>query len=133
MSGKAERRQHFHRWWRKNNKARRSHDWLAFHARRVAYGYHMMPGVFDRVKHITKRYHNSEYKRLGERDAWTLWKLIHPLHTERVERLLLTTEHLIQAKAELESAKKTIKSTIPDKKTFTVERKVRRVIASPTQ
>jgi hypothetical protein len=132
VSSKQFRRNNFRRWWRKNNKNQKAQDWLTYHSRRVAYGYHMRPGVFDLVQYITKRYFKSEYKRLTERNAWTLWKLIHPLHTERVERMTDTATHLIAAKEELESVKRANKSTFNDKKTVIVERKTRRDIKVPT-
>ena len=49
--------------------------------------YAMPPESFSHVQSITKRFFNSDHKKLKQSDAWTLWRISHPLHFERVARL----------------------------------------------
>ena len=55
------------------------------------------PRVWDHGKAIVKRYNMSDHKVLGRSQAWFLWRIIHPLHSERVERILATGAFLNEA------------------------------------
>ena len=99
MSMKRGRRIQFDNWWRRNHHNSKGHSWLAKHAKRVAYAYNIGPSAFDTITFICKRFFNSDFKRLNSKDAWTLWKLVHPLYRDRLARLTDTAEHLHTVKS----------------------------------
>ena len=107
---KAKRRNNFARWWRKNRTRSKAHTWLAHYTRNVVYTYAMPPEQFTGVNLITKRFFNSEYKRLGQSSAWTLWKIAHPLETVRINRIQTTAAYLDAKTQELKTAKKELKN-----------------------
>ena len=82
-----ERRNEFAAWWRKNRLHLKAHMWLAHHARNTIFSWAMHPNVFTHTQMITKRFFKSEYKRLGQSNAWYLYRITHPLHFERVARI----------------------------------------------
>jgi len=90
----------FNKWWSLNKTHRPSHHWLVKHTRRIVYDYNIAPDAWDRAKHISKRYALSEYKKLSRSDAWFLWRITHPLHSERIERLLATAVFLDEKRQE---------------------------------
>ena len=81
-------------------------------AKRVAYAYNLPPYSFDQVQTITKRYLNSDYKRMSRKDCWTLWKMCNPLKNARVDRLQSTGDYLMEAKSK---AKTDINTVMPKK------------------
>ena len=87
------RRQHFAKWWSKNHHRTNAHHWLVKNARRVAHAMNVGPTVFEDVQYITKRFNESEYKRLKQSDAWTLWKVCHPTPARRIQELVETAEY----------------------------------------
>ena len=91
------RQKEFVKWWGMNKTHRPSHKWLIKHTARVLHSYDLHPNNWDHAKKITKRYNLSEYKRLNRSDAWYLWRITHPLHSERVERILATGAFLMEA------------------------------------
>lgn len=82
--------QRFRKWWAMNKTHRPSHHWLVKHTKRIMHDYNIGPDAWDKAKQVTKRYALSEYKKLSRSDAWFLWRITHPLHNERIERLLAT-------------------------------------------
>ena len=84
----------FHKWWRLNKTHRPSHHWLVRHTKRIMYLYSIAPEAWDVAKHITKRYELSDYKKLSRSNAWFLWRITHPLHNERIERLMASAVFL---------------------------------------
>lgn len=99
MEPKAKRSAEFNRWWRCHNIANsKGLLWLVHHAKRIAFGYNLPPYTWDQVQYITKRYLNSEHRRMSRRDAWTLWKVTHPLCNDRIQRIQTTGDYLLSAK-----------------------------------
>ena len=128
----------FQNWWNKNHHRRKGHDWLCAHARRIAYAYFFPPELFDDIQYITKRYYNSEYKRLSHINAWMLWKFVHPLHNNRIKAIEGAARRYEEKRIKLKELKdslpeKTEKPAETVKKTVVViERKVKRVLNRPT-
>ena len=79
------REQNFLRWWKKNKQRTPAHEWLCRHAKRMAHSHIFAPAAFDDVKFITKRFFNSDFKKLKRYDAWRLWRLTHPIACERIK------------------------------------------------
>jgi len=126
--------QAFARWWNRNHHQRRAHDWLCAHSRRTAYAYYFPPEAFDEVMFITKRYYSSEYRRLHQVSAWSLWRLIHPLHNKRISAIERAADKFESQRTQLKRLKSSLdgKPTIPDKNGLVIERKRRRVFNRPT-
>ena len=82
--------QTFRKWWSKNKSHRPSHLWLVKHTKRIMHDYNIGPDAWDTAKAIIERYNLSEYKKLSRSNAWFLWRITHPLHNERIERLMAT-------------------------------------------
>mgnify|MGYP007073193790 CR=1 FL=1 len=91
----------FSKWWKNNKTNRKASRWLTKHAQRCVHDYCMPPDVFDKTKAITKRYNLSEYKRLTRSEAWFLWRITYPLHTERVQRILATGAFLDEKRQQI--------------------------------
>ena len=130
-----QRQDNFARWWRKNHHRRPAHTWLASHVKRVAFSYNFPPEVFDAMIFATKRFYNSEYRRLSKDEAWTMWRFTHPLYPDRVKVLMQTSEHLQGRIDELKQVRRAqpnpdsaFKPADSAKKTFTVEVRNRRAI-----
>ena len=87
-------------WWKKNHHKKQGQVWLCKSAKRIAFAYNLHPSAFDDVRFICKRFFSSEHMRLRKEDAWKLYKLCNPLHTERLKRLQTTAEHLDALKRE---------------------------------
>lgn len=90
----------FSKWWKNNKTHRPSHRWLTKHTLRCLHDYALAPEQWTVGKAIIKRYNLSEYKVLSRSNAWTLWRLTHPLHNERVERILATAMFYEEKRAE---------------------------------
>ena len=108
----------FNAWWRNNRNKPKAFHWLTAHAKRVAYAYNLPPFTFDEIITINKRYQHSTHKRMSRGDAWKLWKFIHPLHTNRIQRIVSTGEFLMEAKHN--------KSTVKPKKEVTIVYKTKK-------
>ncbi len=94
------RQRRFIRWWLKNKTHRPSHHWLVKHSKRIIYDYNTAPDQWDKAKQVIRRYTNSDYKKLSRSDAWFLWRLVFPLHTARIERLLATAVFLDEKRSQ---------------------------------
>lgn len=94
------RERKFEMWWKKNHHKKQGQVWLCKSAKRIAFAYNLHPSAFDDVRFICKRFFSSEHMRLRKADAWKLYKLCNPLHTERLKRLQTTAEHLDALKRE---------------------------------
>jgi hypothetical protein len=94
------RQRKFDMWWKKNHHKKQGQVWLCKSAKRIAFAYNLHPSAFDDVRFICKRFFSSEHMRLRKEDAWKLYKLCNPLHTERLKRLQTTAEHLDALKRE---------------------------------
>ena len=94
MSYMKSRQRKFDMWWKKNHHKKQGQVWLCKSAKRIAFAYNLPPSAFDDVRFICKRFFSSEHMRLRKEDAWKLYKLCNPLHTERLKRLQTTAEHL---------------------------------------
>lgn len=123
MNAKEARVNSFNRWWRRSKRNHSSLVWLTSHAKRVAFAYNIPPHTWDEVIHINKRFLHSEYKRLSRRDAWKLWKFIHPLSTNRIARITATGDYLLSVKHD--------KSTKSTKKPVTVVYKNKKRLTTP--
>ena len=108
----------FNAWWRNNRNNTKAFLWLTAHAKRIAYAYNLPPFTFDEITTINKRYLHSTHKRMNRSSAWKLWKFIHPLSTNRIQRIIATGEHLMMAKHN--------KSTVKPKKEVTVVYKTKK-------
>lgn len=93
MTPSESRQKKFTQWWKKNSHNPRAHHWLTKHSQRVLHSYAVPPDMWDHSKNIIKRYNLSEFKRIKMEDAYTLWRLVHPLMDERIKRLELTAAH----------------------------------------
>tara|TARA_R100000426_G_scaffold40115_1_gene31190 strand:+ start:613 stop:1371 length:759 start_codon:yes stop_codon:yes gene_type:complete len=100
MSYMKSRERKFEMWWKKNHHKKQGQVWLCKSAKRIAFAYNLHPSAFDDVRFICKRFFSSEHMRLRKADAWKLYKLCNPLHTERLKRLQTTAEHLDALKRE---------------------------------
>ena len=100
MSYMKSRQRKFDMWWKKNHHKKQGQVWLCKSAKRIAFAYNLHPSAFDDVRFICKRFFSSEHMRLRKEDAWKLYKLCNPLHTERLKRLQTTAEHLDALKRE---------------------------------
>ena len=100
MSYMKSRERKFEMWWKKNHHKKQGQVWLCKSAKRIAFAYNLHPSAFDDVRFICKRFFSSEHMRLRKEDAWKLYKLCNPLHTERLKRLQTTAEHLDALKRE---------------------------------
>ena len=118
MNNNTRRVMQFNVWWRQNRHQSKGFTWLSMQAKRIAYAYNLPPFSFDQVQTITKRYLNSDYKRLSRKDCWTLWKMCHPLKSHRIDRLKSTADYLMEAKSK---PKADINTDKPKKETRTVE------------
>lgn len=107
---KSGRRDRFKAWWKRNENNLRAHKWLVKHSKRCIHDYSVHPEAFTVVTAIAKRYHLSTYKRLNKPNAWTLWKISHPLHNERIERVLATGAFLREKQDELAAESKSLKT-----------------------
>ena len=103
------RRADFLRWWNINHHRTKAHVWLSHHSRNYAFSYAFTPEKFTAVTNITKRFFNSEHKKLNQRAAWTLWKLTHPHPTEREKMISRTGAYLLIQKNELREIKRELK------------------------
>jgi hypothetical protein len=106
MSASYKRKRTFNRWWNKRHHNHSAHLWLCNHARRTARDLFLPPVATDTVYYITKRYFKSEYKLLTKTDAWTLWRLIHPVQNRRTERMLQLAEQLRETKNQIKQESK---------------------------
>jgi len=118
---------HFGKWWKSNRGNHKGYQWLCTHSRRITYAYNLPPFTWDEVQTITKRWHNSEHKRISRKDAWTLWKIMHPLMNERTKRLQTTGEFLLASKAGHKAARKQSLSTNQPKKEVDIQYKTSRL------
>lgn len=120
----------FARWWQVNHHRRRGHDWLCGHAKRIAFAYFFQPEAFDEIKFITRRYWNSEYKRLTHWDAWKLWRFTHPLPNARIRAIEEAALRFEEKRVKLKELKDSVnqKPTETDKKTVIIERRRPRAI-----
>ena len=100
MSYIKSRERKFEQWWKKNHHKKTGQVWLCKSAKRIAFAYNLHPSAFDDVRFICKRFFSSEHMRLRKADAWKLYKLCNPLHSERLKRLQTTAEHLDALKRE---------------------------------
>lgn len=87
------RQKRFIKWWSRNSHRQTAHYWLTKTSQRVLHEYAVPPNMWDECKRIIKRYNLSEHKRISQTDAYTLWRLVHPLMTERIQRLTATAAH----------------------------------------
>jgi len=102
----------FSYWWRKNKNNNKAFLWLTSHAKRIAFSYNLPPYTWDEICTINKRHLHSEHKRMSRGDAWKLWKFVHPLATNRIDRITASGEFLMEQKLN--------KSTLKPKKEVTV-------------
>lgn len=124
MEPNQKRSAEFQRWWRSHRTPNsKGLLWLVHHAKRIAFGYNLPPYTWDQVQYITKRYLNSEHRRMSRRDAWTLWKVTHPLSNDRINRIRTTADYLFRAKND--------KNTKDSKKTVTVVYKKPSKVSQP--
>jgi len=123
QNNKSSRVKTFNQWWRRSRNNHRSLTWLTSHAKRIAFAYNLPPHTWDEIIHINKRFLNSEYKRMSRRDAWKLWKFIHPLSTNRIQRISDTGDYLMSAKHD--------KNTSKPKKEVTIVYKNKKRLTTP--
>jgi len=77
----------FNKWWNKNRKTVKSHQWLVTHARRISFSYNLHSQTFDEIIFIWTRWNNSEHKKLNQSDAHKLWRIVNPLPHERLDMI----------------------------------------------
>ena len=110
---KRSRKQRFKNWWNKKHHSTRAHKWLVKNARRVAFAYYLPPDLFEDVVYISKKFNNSEYKRLSQQDAWCLWRVCNPTVNQRTEILIRAARNIDESVTKLEELKLLAKGKTP--------------------
>lgn len=95
------REKKFMSWWKKHHHNRKAHHWLQKNARRVGSCFYLPGDQWEDILVICKRYNLSEYKRLTEDEAYTLWRACYPTDDERLKTIILTARVLDEKIQEL--------------------------------
>lgn len=103
---KKTRKQHFARWWSRNHHNEKAQKWLVRNAKRVIHTFYLHPAIHEDVHYISKRFFESNWPRLKQMEAWTLWKVCHPSKNERNTAIIETTKVLDERIHELEQLKR---------------------------
>ena len=115
----------FKQWWRKNRKHSKAHTWLCVQSRRIAFAYNLHSQTCDEIMFITKRFNQSEYKKLTQDEAHTLWRLVNPLPHERLDMIRLEAKKLQEILDEVKKERRALKYersniTVKKKRSFTL-------------
>lgn len=124
---KDNRKKTFAKWWKRNRRNSKAHDWIIHNAKRVAKTYLLHPQVFEEINFIATRFYKSEFRKLNEKDAWKLWRISNPNMDEKMLLLKRAAEFAETKMDELSEMRKgwTKPETQKEKKkpTVTVKKK----------